>query len=90
MYVARKTNGMAVASLVLGICWIWGLGSLLAVIFGAIARKQIRENAEEWTGKGMANWGYWLGIVGVSVIAAVVVIAFIVGASDPGSTGYTY
>src|SRR5665647_184880 len=35
------TNGMAIASLVLGIVWLWGLGSLLALIFGVIGKNQI-------------------------------------------------
>ncbi len=32
--VAQQTNGLAMASLVLGIVWVFGLGSILAVIFG--------------------------------------------------------
>jgi hypothetical protein len=34
------TSGYAIASLVLGLCWIYGIGSILAVIFGHIGRKQ--------------------------------------------------
>jgi uncharacterized protein DUF4190/zinc ribbon protein len=38
------TNGMSVASLVLGLVWLGGLGSILAVVFGGVAHRQIRES----------------------------------------------
>ena len=31
---AATTSGLAVASLVLGIVWLWWLGSILALVFG--------------------------------------------------------
>jgi hypothetical protein len=31
-----STNGLSIAALVLGIVWIFGLGSILAVIFGFV------------------------------------------------------
>jgi hypothetical protein len=36
-----QTNGFALASLVLGIIWLSGLGSILALIFGYMAKNQI-------------------------------------------------
>ena len=59
------TNGYAIASLVLGIVWIGGLGSLLAVIFGFMARGQIKNTDGRQGGNGMAVAGIVLGIVGV-------------------------
>lgn len=59
------TNGYAIASLVLGIVWIGGLGSLLAVIFGYMARSQIKSTGGQQGGNGMAVAGIVLGIVGV-------------------------
>jgi hypothetical protein len=38
------TNGLAIASLVLGILWLGGLGSILALVFGYIAKKQIDDS----------------------------------------------
>src|SRR5688572_14502250 len=32
------TNGLAIASLVLGILWLWWIGSILALVFGYIAK----------------------------------------------------
>jgi hypothetical protein len=75
-----RTNGMAVASMVLGIVWIYWIGRILARIFGYVARKQIRERHE--AGGGMATAGIVLGWVGVGVLAAVIVIASIAAAMD--------
>ncbi|UUU32825.1 DUF4190 domain-containing protein [Streptomyces sp. CA-210063] len=66
---------MAVASMVLGILWIYWIGSILALVFGYVARKQIRERDE--SGGGMATAGIVLGWVGVGVLTLLVVSAFI-------------
>ncbi|WP_138757122.1 DUF4190 domain-containing protein [Modestobacter altitudinis] len=68
----RRTNGLAIASMVLGIVWLYWIGSVLALVFGYIARKQIRERGE--SGDGMAIAGIVLGWVGVGVIVLVAVI----------------
>jgi hypothetical protein len=64
---------MAVASMVLGILWIYWIGSILALIFGYVARKQIRERGEG--GDGMALAGIVLGWVGVGILGLVIVVA---------------
>jgi hypothetical protein len=63
--VGQTTNGLAIASLVLGIVWVFGLGSILAVIFGFVGRKQIRQSGGRQSGGGMAIAGIVLGFVGV-------------------------
>jgi hypothetical protein len=60
----QRTNGMAIASLVLGIVWLWWLGSILALIFGYIALGQIKKQHEG--GRGIAIAGIVLGWVGVA------------------------
>ena len=77
----RPTNGMAIASLVLGILWIYWVGSVLALIFGYVARQQIRERGEG--GDGMAVAGIVLGWIGVAVAALLVVFVGI-GAMTSG------
>lgn len=73
----RPNNGMAVASLVLGIVGLvvcWGVASIPAVITGHIARKQIRERNED--GAGLALAGIimgWFGIALVGIFLAVFV-----------------
>ena len=73
----RPTNGMAVASLVLGIIWIYWLGSILALIFGYIARKQIRERGEG--GDGLAIAGIVLGWIGVGALVLFIVVFALAG-----------
>ena len=70
---ARTTNGMAIASMVLGILWIYWIGSILALVFGYVARDQIKKNGQ--AGDGMAIAGIVLGWVGVGILIATLVIA---------------
>jgi hypothetical protein len=74
--VQQTTNGLAVASLVLGIIWVFGLGAILAVIFGFVARRQIRRSDGRQSGEGMALAGIILGFIGVlGVILWIALIA---------------
>jgi hypothetical protein len=76
-----KTSGMAIASLVLGIIGLIACGclvlSILAIIFGQLGKKDIRESGGAKTGGGLAQWGFILGIIGVAlgVVYWIVVIA---------------
>ncbi len=72
---------MAIASMVLGIVWIYWIGSVLALVFGYIAKRQIAERNE--AGGGMATAGIVLGWVGIGALVLVVVIAIIVNLSEP-------
>jgi Domain of unknown function (DUF4190) len=81
----RNTNGLAIAAMVLGIIWVYWVGSILALIFGYVARKQIREKNQN--GDGMAIAGIVLGWIGVGTLVLVIVIA-IAGASSGPSSGY--
>jgi Domain of unknown function (DUF4190) len=69
--MARPTNGMAIASLVLGAVWLFWIGSALALVFGYVARSQIRRTGEG--GDGLAVAGLVLGWVGVGFLALAVV-----------------
>jgi uncharacterized membrane protein len=75
--MAPSTNGFSIASLVLGIVWVFGIGAILAVIFGFVARKQIRESGGRQAGGGMALAGIILGFVGIAglILWIVVIIA---------------
>jgi hypothetical protein len=77
------TNGMAIASLVMGILWLFGIGSILALIFGYVSLRQINQRNE--SGRGMAIAGVVLGWVGVGGFILFIVLA-IVGAH----TGHCY
>jgi hypothetical protein len=73
--VRPPTNGMAIAALVLGILWLYWLGSILALVFGYVALHQIRNAPPQapQEGRGMALAGVVLGWVGVATLAAMVV-----------------
>ena len=68
----QRTNGMAIASMVLGILWLYWIGSILALVFGYVAKKQISERGE--AGGGMATAGIVLGWVGVGLFLIVLVV----------------
>ena len=71
------TNGLAVASMVLGIVWIYWIGSILALIFGYIAKGQINASDGRQGGKGMAIAGIVLGWVGIGMLL-LGIVAFLV------------
>ncbi|TFV87987.1 DUF4190 domain-containing protein [Blastococcus sp. CT_GayMR16] len=68
----QRTNGLAIASMVLGILWLYWIGSILALVFGYIARNQIRERGE--AGGGMATAGIVLGWIGVGFLGLAIVV----------------
>lgn len=84
----RGTNGMAIASLVVGIVWMCGIGSLLAVIFSRKAKKQISETGEQ--GDGLATAGFVLGVIGLaSVVLWLVFIVAIQVLGQNASTSFS-
>jgi hypothetical protein len=75
-------NHMARASLVLGILWLWGIGALLALILGIVARNQIHDSAGGQSGERLAVAGIVLGVVG---LVGAVVLTLVVFAASPSS-----
>jgi hypothetical protein len=63
--ITPRTNSMAVASLVCGIgqIFFWLLAGIPAIVFGHVARRQIRATGE--AGDGMALAGLIMGYLGV-------------------------
>jgi hypothetical protein len=58
--------------MVLGILWIYWIGSVLALVFGYIARSQIRQRGHN--GDGMAIAGIVLGWVGVATFVVFILV----------------
>jgi Domain of unknown function (DUF4190) len=72
-YAAKRgTNGMAIASLVLGILWLDWIGTVLALVFGYIALSQIKRRQQG--GRGLAIAGIVLGWVEVALLVLVVAL----------------
>jgi len=82
----QASNGMAVASLVLGILWLFWVGSILAVIFGYVGKGQIDRSGGTQTGRGLAIAGITLGWVGIGFLVLTIVLAIIGAANDSGSS----
>lgn len=66
-----RTNGLAIAALVLGILWLYGIGSILAIVFGHVAMSQIDRSGGSQSGRGMALAGAILGYVGAALFVFV-------------------
>jgi hypothetical protein len=69
----QGTNGMAVASLVLGILWVWWIGSILAIVFGFVALGQLKVRNQQ--GRGLAIAGLVLGFIGVGILILAIIVA---------------
>jgi Domain of unknown function (DUF4190)/Protein of unknown function (DUF2510) len=75
VYVTQpRNNGLAIAAMVLGIVWVYWIGSLLALIFGYVALSQIKKSQGSQRGRGMAIAGVVLGYVGLALLALVIVL----------------
>lgn len=65
------TNGLAVASVVLSILWLGGIGTVLGIVFGHVSRSQIKKRPQRGAGIALAGLiiGY-LGLIGTAVLYA--------------------
>jgi Domain of unknown function (DUF4190)/Protein of unknown function (DUF2510) len=79
--VAPSTNGFAIASLVCSIVGLamCGVPGILGVIFGHVARGQIRSSNGRETGEGLALAGL---IIGYLWIAGILLVVVAIAASD--------
>jgi Domain of unknown function (DUF4190) len=80
-YPRQKTNGMAVASLVLSISALFcGLPAILGIICGHVALGQINRRGEH--GRGLAIAGLVIGYVFVVLFLVFVVIVVLLSAAN--------
>lgn len=79
-YGTTATSGRAVWSLVLGLVGLLGfflfsgVFSIAAIILGQVAKKEIDAAGGALTGRGQAEAGFVLGVIGVVVLAIMVVL----------------
>jgi hypothetical protein len=86
--VSARTNGFAIASLVLGLIWIYWVGSILAIVFGHVAIRQIARSGDQESGRGMAIAGLILGYLGLAFGALMVV--FVMAIASLGTTSESF
>jgi hypothetical protein len=82
-----RNNGLAVASLVCAcagvIPFLFGLPSLLGIIFGFVARGQIKRSRGVQKGEGLAIAGI---IVGFGVIGLFIIVVVLVAIFNPSTS----
>jgi hypothetical protein len=87
---APSTNGLAIASLVCS-CFgfFYGIPAILGIVFGFVARSQVKKSNGTQTGLGLAVAGIAIGAAWI-LIGAALVIFFIVALHNittPGRSG---
>lgn len=86
---APPTSSMAMVSMIAGIVgWVLAplIGSLVAIVTGHMAKREIRESAGQLSGDGMATAGLVLGylqIVPAILCTCVIVVMLAMGVSVP-------
>jgi len=78
----QKTNGFAVAALVLGVLFCLGISGILAVVFGNLALGQIDRSQGTQKGRGLAIAGIVLGWFGIALLAIPALVWFGYGVSN--------
>lgn len=69
-----QTNSLAVASLLVGLLALAPPCAILAVVFGHIARSQIRKSEGRMKGGGLALAGLILGYLGLGFVLFVILV----------------
>lgn len=73
---APPNNGFAVASLVCGIVgFVFGVGAVLAIVFGLVAKHQIRRSDGAQRGERLADWGIGLGVAWIAFGVYLIVLS---------------
>jgi Domain of unknown function (DUF4190) len=82
----RETNGSAIVSVLLGVLWLAGIGSVLALVFGYRARREIKNSGGSQKGSTLATVGIVLGWVGVAMLLIAVLggVGLVAGSAGPG------
>ena len=76
---AKEANTYSLISLFLGIIWLFGFGSLVAIYLGAKALREIRRPGSEESGRAFAWAGIVTGIFGLTSSGLVIAVALKAG-----------
>ncbi len=81
-----RTSAMAVVALILSILWLGGVGSIVAVVLGFVARRRIKRSDGQMSGRGLSTAAIIIGFVGIlGAIATGLVIGVVVHDTRPVS-----
>jgi hypothetical protein len=76
---AASTNGLAIASLVLSIVCLVGIGSIVGIILGFVSRSQINRSRGTQRGAGLGLAGIIVGFVTLALVLTAVAIPTFLG-----------
>lgn len=76
---ATSTNGLAIASLILSIVCLVGVGSIVGIILGFVSRAQIRRSHGVQRGAGLGLAGIIVGFVTLTLVLTAVAIPTFLG-----------
>jgi hypothetical protein len=84
----RETNSSAIVSVLLGVLWLAGIGSVLALVLGHRARREIKKSGGTQRGSTLATVGIVLGWVGLAMLLIVVAggVGLVASNGGPGGT----
>jgi hypothetical protein len=78
-----STNGLAIASLVSSIAgWFCGIGFIVGIVLGVIAKNQIDQSGGAQQGRGMAVAGIIIGVIGIALGVLIFIIVIIASAAS--------
>jgi len=72
--IGQATNGLAIASLILSLVGLFFIGSILGIIFGFVARSQIRQSNGSQKGDGLALAGIIIGFATLALTLIVIIV----------------
>lgn len=82
---AQRADGLAVAALVLSLCWLGGLGSVLAIWFAVASRREAWQAGRQ--ASTMSSAALLLGWLGIAVTVVILIVAA-AAAYSAGQPGY--
>jgi hypothetical protein len=77
---AGDTNGFAIASLFVGIIWLFGVGSVVAIVLGYAGLKQIDASGGRQSGRAIAIAGIVIGVIGLASLG--ILVGFLISSSN--------
>lgn len=88
VFFSPRTSRKAIVSLVLSLLWLFGLGSIVAIVLGRQARKSIARSAGHEGGQTLALVGEIFGWLGIAGMILIIVAAILGGHNTNTNTGY--
>ena len=60
-------------------CFLWIPLGIVAMVLGKQEERAIAEGTASAAGKSMAQWGFWLGLIGIIIGVLFVLLSFVFG-----------